>query len=182
MTGVPSAERLARDLDWNLLRTFPVALVTDAANRLGLKQPSVSSALKRLEDRLGKKLFDRGPGRFELTAAGRLLQAEATDIHGAILRLGTVMRDIGDEVRGHVSIAMASHVVSPLLDSALSEFHRAHPAATLSIDHGQPRGDRRRQRAPRLTCRLPCQRAARASAPVSNSSASAAPPILRARG
>ena len=138
MTGVPSAERLARDLDWNLLRTFLVLAqsrsVTDAANRLGLKQPSVSSALKRLEDRLGKKLFDRGPGRFELTAAGRLLQAEATDIHGAILRLGTVMRDIGDEVRGHVSIAMASHVVSPLLDSALSEFHRAHPAATLSID------------------------------------------------
>jgi len=138
MTQPTSAERLARDLDWNLLRTFLVLAqsrsVTDAADRLGLKQPSVSSALKRLEDRLGKRLIERGPGRFELTAAGRLLQSEATDIHGAILRLGTVIREVEDEVRGHVSIAMASHVVCPLLDAALNEFHRAHPAATLSID------------------------------------------------
>ena len=138
MTRPTSAERLARDLDWNLLRTFLVLAqsrsVTDAADRLGLKQPSVSSALKRLEDRLGKRLIERGPGRFELTAAGRLLQSEATDIHGAILRLGTVIREVGDEVRGHVSIAMASHVVCPLLDAALNEFHLAHPAATLSID------------------------------------------------
>ncbi len=138
MTQITSAERLARDLDWNLLRTFLVLAqsrsVTDAADRLGLKQPSVSSALRRLEDRLGKRLIDRGPGKFELTAAGRLLQSEATDIHGAILRLGTVIREVGDEVRGHVSIAMASHVVCPLFDATLTEFHAAHPAATLSID------------------------------------------------
>lgn len=138
MTRTTSPERLARELDWNLLRTFLVLAqsrsVTDAADRLNLKQPSVSSALKRLEDRLGKRLIDRGPGRFELTAAGRLLQTEATDIHGAILRLGTVMREVEDEVRGHVSIAMASHVVCPLLDATLNEFHCAHPAATLSID------------------------------------------------
>ncbi len=138
MTRLTPAERLARDLDWNLLRTFLVLAqsrsVTDAAERLGLKQPTVSSALKRLEDRLGKRLINRGPGGFELTAAGRLLHAEATDIHGAIIRLGTVMRDVDDEVRGHVSIAMASHVVCPLFDAALTEFHTAHPAATLSID------------------------------------------------
>lgn len=138
MTRLTAAERLARDLDWNLLRTFLVLAqshsVTDAAERLGLKQPSVSSALKRLEDRLGKRLIDRGPGRFELTAAGQLLQAEATDIHGAIIRLGTVMRDVGDEVRGHVSIAMASHVVCPLFDATLTDCHSNHPKATLSID------------------------------------------------
>lgn len=138
MTRLTSEERLARDLDWNLLRTFLVLAqsrsVTDAAERLGLKQPSVSSALKRLEDRMGKRLIDRRPGRFALTAAGRLLQTEATDIHGAILRLGTVMRDVGDEVSGHVAIAMASHVVCPLFDAALTQFHGDHPAATLSID------------------------------------------------
>lgn len=138
MTRLTPAERLARDLDWNLLRTFLVLAqsrsVTDAAARLGLKQPTVSSALKRLEDRLGKRLIQRGPGRFELTAAGRLLQAEATDIQGAILRLGTAMREVGDEVRGHVSIVMASHVVCPLFDAALNDFHVDHPAATLSID------------------------------------------------
>ena len=138
MTLTTPAERLARDLDWNLLRTFLVLAesrsVTEAAEKLGLKQPSVSSALKRLEDRLGKRLIDRKPGRFALTAAGKLLRTEAMDIHGAILRLGTVMRDIGEEVRGHATIAVASHVLCPLFDAALSDFHAHHPLATLSVE------------------------------------------------
>jgi len=131
-------ERLARDLDWNLLRTFIVlaqsSSVTEAADRLRLKQPTVSSALKRLEERIGKRLINRSPGHFELTEAGRLLHKEAVDIQGAILRLGTLMRDISDEVRGHVDIAMASHVVSPLFDETLRQFHQMHPSATLSIN------------------------------------------------
>ncbi len=133
-----SPERIARELDWNLLRTFIVLAearsITDAAERLSLKQPSVSNALKRLEDRIGRKLIERSPGRFELTQAGRLLHREAIEIQGTILRLGTLMRDVTDDVRGHVRVSMASHVVSPLFDNALTDFHTRHPKATLSID------------------------------------------------
>lgn len=133
-----SAEKLARDMDWNLLRTFVVLAksrsVTEAAEKMRLKQPTVSSALKRLEDRLGKRLIDRSPGNFRLTKAGELLEKEAIEIHGAILRLNTLMRETVDEVRGHVQIAMASHVLSPLFDNTLTEFHKAHPHGTLSID------------------------------------------------
>lgn len=131
-------ERIARDLDWNLLRTFVVLAesrsITEAAEKLRLKQPTVSSALKRLEDRLGKRLIERSPGRYRLTEAGRLLHREAIDIHGAILRLGTLIREVRDEVQGHVRIAMASHVICPLFDDALTKFHFDHPRATLSID------------------------------------------------
>ncbi len=131
-------ERLARELDWNLLRTFLVLAeagsVTAAAERLSLKQPTVSAALKRLEARLGKRLIDRRPGHFTLTEAGRLLQREAVEIQGAILRLGTAIRDVEEEVRGHVRVATASHVVSPLFDAALTAFHGRHPRATLSIE------------------------------------------------
>lgn len=133
-----SAESLARQLDWNLLRTFVVLAesrsVTEAAERLRLKQPTVSNALKRLEERLGKQLILRSPGHYELTEAGRLLHREAIDIHGAILRLDTLMREVTDEVQGHVRIAMASHVICPLFDEALNDFHLHHPRATLSID------------------------------------------------
>lgn len=131
------AERLARELDWNLLRSFVVLAeagsVTRAAERLGLQQPSVSGALKRLEERLGKRLIDRRPGHFALTEAGRLLYDEAVDINGAILRIGTALRDVEEAVRGHVRIAIASHVACPLLDDTLGAFHRRHPGATVSI-------------------------------------------------
>jgi DNA-binding transcriptional LysR family regulator len=133
-----SDERLARDLDWNLLRTFAVLAesrsITEAAERLRLKQPTVSNALRRLEDRLGRRLIDRSPGRFRLTEAGRRLHREVIDIRGAILRFGTMMREVGEDVQGHVRIAMASHVVCPLLDEALAAFHAAHPRATLSLE------------------------------------------------
>ncbi|TDH38544.1 LysR family transcriptional regulator [Pseudohoeflea suaedae] len=138
MAANSDLERLARELDWNLLRTFVILAeagsVTAAADRLRLKQPTVSSALKRLESRLGRKLIDRSPGHFRLTDAGNLLYREAIDIQGAILRLGTLMRDVAEEVRGHVRIAVASHVLSPVFNDALSAFHTAHPAATISID------------------------------------------------
>ncbi len=137
MSEPSGAERLTRELDWNLLRSFVVLAqsrsITDAAQRLRLTQPSVSSALKRLEDRVGKRLIDRAPGRFALTPAGELLYREAVEIHGAIYRLSTLMRDMTDEVRGHVRLAMASHVVCPLFDRVLAEFHADHPRATLSI-------------------------------------------------
>ncbi|WP_373089679.1 LysR family transcriptional regulator [Sneathiella sp.] len=138
MTHLDPEEKLARELDWNLLRTFIIiaksASLTAAAEVLRLKQPTLSSALKRLETRIGKRLVDRSPGRFQLTAAGKVLEREAIEIHGAILRLGTQMREVTDEVRGHVRIAMASHVISPLFNEALTEFHTTHPHATLSID------------------------------------------------
>ncbi len=130
-------DRLTRDLDWNLLRSFVVMVesrsITDAAQRLRITQPSVSTALKKLEEIIGKRLIDRAPGRYELTRAGAVLYREAVEIHGAVHRLSTLMRDMTDEVTGHVRIAVASHVVCPLFDQVLASFHNRHPRATLSI-------------------------------------------------
>ena len=131
-------ERLAREMNWNLLRTFVVLAesgsITEAAERLRLKQPSVSVALKKLEDRLGQRLIDRSPGRFALTEAGQLLYGEAVNINGSILRLATLMRDVTPDISGHVRIAVASHVICPLFDEAIGNFYAAHPQASLSID------------------------------------------------
>nr|WP_272006041.1 LysR family transcriptional regulator [Roseovarius sp. ZX-A-9] len=133
-----SPQRIARELDWNLLRTFVVLAeaksITHASERLRLKQPSVSTALKRLEDRIGRKLIDRRPGHYSLTDAGHLLYREALDINGSILRLSTLLREMTDEVRGHVTIAVASHVICPFFDQTLAEWHRAHPRTTLTVD------------------------------------------------
>tara|TARA_R110000868_G_scaffold349535_1_gene610866 strand:+ start:239 stop:1225 length:987 start_codon:yes stop_codon:yes gene_type:complete len=131
------SERLARELDWNLLRTF-IAIVqeggiTAAADRLLLKQPSVSNALKRLETSLGKRLVDRGPSHFRVTDAGQRLYAEALEIHGTIARLTVELRDIEDAIRGHVRIRLASHVVFPPLDETLREFSHRHQNVSFDL-------------------------------------------------
>jgi DNA-binding transcriptional LysR family regulator len=137
-TTAESGERLARELDWNLLRTFMVVVqeggITAAANRLYLRQPSVSHALKRLESRIGKRLIERGPAHFRVTPAGELLYREAVEIYGNIARVAVLTREIRDEITGHVRISMASHVVSSIFDTALSDFHAECRQATCEID------------------------------------------------
>lgn len=138
MANDPNTIRTARAFDWNLLHTFVVLAeagsVTAAAERLGRKQPSVSSALRRLEEQVGKKLIDRSPGIFRLTDAGQLLHREAIDIYGAVTRLSTLMRDVTEEIRGHIRVAMASHVTCPVFDDCLRDFHKDHPRATFTLD------------------------------------------------
>jgi DNA-binding transcriptional LysR family regulator len=61
------------------------------------------------------------------------LYREAIEIHGSISRLTVAVRDIEDQIRGHIAIGMASHVVFPPFDAALREFGRRHPLVT--FDH-----------------------------------------------
>jgi DNA-binding transcriptional LysR family regulator len=133
----PSIE-LAWNLDWNLLRTFMVIVqeksITAAANRLKLKQPTVSNALKRLEQCLGSDLIRRGPRSFEVTVRGKSLYRECTSIFGTVNRLSCALEEAGEEVSGTVQLSMASHVMCPLLDETLEAFHRLHPLACISID------------------------------------------------
>lgn len=130
-------DRIVWDLDWNLLRTFMVIAqeggISAAAERLRLKQPTVSNALRRLEERLGKRLAERGPRAFRLTRAGTELFRECRDIFGTVSRLAVTLRDLEDEIAGEVHVAMASHVVSQVLDDVFAEFHRRYPAATFTI-------------------------------------------------
>ena len=130
-------QEIAWKLDWNLLRTYMVIVqegsITGAANRLSLAQPSVSNALKRLEDRLEKKLIYRGPGRFELTKPGSLLFEECEEIFGTVSRLMILMRDVEEELTGHIRISMASHIVCPIVDDALADFHARHPKVTFNM-------------------------------------------------
>ena len=131
-------DRLARELDWNLLRTFMVVVqegsVTGAAKRLYLRQPTVSSALKRLETRLGKRLIERGPAMFRVTSAGELLYRECVEIYGNVARVAVLTRDMKDEITGHVRISMASHVVCPVFDETLAAFHAENPKATYEFE------------------------------------------------
>lgn len=76
-------------------------------------QPTISSALKRLEETTEKRLLDRRPGHFALTPAGETLYRESCMLFGSISRLPGLMAAAETVVTGHVAIAMTSHVVCP---------------------------------------------------------------------
>lgn len=133
--GKPSG--LSWDMDWNLLRTFMVIAennsITGAARQLGLKQPTVSNALRRLEQLLSRPLADRDPRNFTLTPHGRALYLECREIFGSVTRLPDLLASLSDAIEGHLDICMASHVITPMLDDALARFHGDNPQTSFSI-------------------------------------------------
>lgn len=133
----PAQHRFPWNLDWNLLRTFMVVVeqrgISKAANYLGLKQPTISFALKRLEEITEKTLVIRKPNEFSVTRAGQILYTECASIFGAVSQLPSLMDTDNAELRGHLAIAITSYVISEHFDDFLHKFSNDHPNVTYSF-------------------------------------------------
>jgi DNA-binding transcriptional LysR family regulator len=133
----PYKHRFPWNLDWNLLRTFMVVVeqqgISKAAHFLGLKQPTISAALKRLEEHTGQTLIIRKPNEFSLTRSGQVLYTECAKIFGSVSQLPSLLDVAHAELRGHLSIATTSHVISEHFDDFLNNFSNAHPQVTYSF-------------------------------------------------
>ncbi len=129
--------RFVWEIDWNLLRTFMVIVqergLTAAGEKLSLKQPTVSNALKRLETHMDSRLIERNASHFAVTPAGQRLYSECVALFDIVSGLPQQMEEQPGDLTGHIEIALASHVVCPILDEALAAYHRAFPQVTLSL-------------------------------------------------
>lgn len=131
-------EKLTRELDWNLLRTFMFIVqegsITRAANRLRLRQPTISQALQRLENRIGTDLIERSPSKFRVTPAGEALYQECIEIFGTISRAVQTAKTTEDRLTGKITLAVTSGIQSDFYDSMLSDFHACNPDVTFEIN------------------------------------------------
>lgn len=134
---LPHQHRFPWNLDWNLLRTFMVIVeqrgISRAATFLGLKQPTVSASLKRLEQATGKTLIIRKPNEFTVTRAGQVLYTECSAIFGTVSQFPAILNEDNTELRGHLSIAITSSVISEHFDDFLNRFSNEHPNVTYSF-------------------------------------------------
>ncbi len=130
-------KRFVWELDWNLLRTFTIIVqersLTAAGEKLLLQQPTISNALRRLEDHMGKRLIDRNAGAFAVTEAGQRLYAECVAMFEIASNLPSLMDERPDDLTGHIELAFTSHCTSPFLDDRLAAFHKNYPKVTFAI-------------------------------------------------
>lgn len=122
----------ASRVDWNLLRLFVEIVkaggIGAAARRLNRQQPTISAALKRLEDFAGAQLLRRNASGVEVTPAGRALLLLCEDMFEAARMAPHQIAQAMKRVEGLVRIQMISSVISPELDEAIATFHRRHPS------------------------------------------------------
>lgn len=131
-------DRLLRNLDWNLLHSFVTIVdeggITAAAHKLAYSQPSVSNALKRLEESLGCVLLVRKKGTFTLTHKGRMVYEYATSANTILVQMADQFVRHEANLGGELAIQIASHIYSPPFDQSLQHFHADYPDVLITIN------------------------------------------------
>lgn len=123
------------ELSLDLLRTFEAAArhgsFTAAAVELGTTQPAVSQQLKRLEEQLATRLFDRIYRGIELTEAGSILfeqvQSGLQSIEAGLSAISA--QDQHEVLQVATDFAFAAYWLMP----RLHRFHEANPQVDVSL-------------------------------------------------
>ena len=109
-----------------------------AATRLHRTQPAVSQAIRRLEDELGERLFDRSSKGGRLTEAGTILLDYAERLTRLKDAAEGAVRELQELRRGRVVIGVneaAVHVLLPIV----VQFRETYPHAQVEMRRVQSR-------------------------------------------
>ncbi|AJF68145.1 LysR substrate-binding domain-containing protein [Streptomyces vietnamensis] len=117
------------------LRTFLAVAqtlsFTRAADRLGLRQSTVSQHVRRLEEATGRPLFARDTHRVELTEDGEAMLGFARTILQAHERAAAFFG--GTRLRGRLRFGASEDFVTTRLPEILESFRREHPEVDLEL-------------------------------------------------
>ena len=103
-----------------------------AAAKLHRTQPAVSQAIRRLEDELGERLFDRSSKQGALTEAGRVLRDYAQRLMRLSDEAEQAVRELRDLRRGRVLVGANEGAVHALLP-LINRFRNSHPQIQVDV-------------------------------------------------
>lgn len=110
---------------------------TVAARQLHVVQPTLSSAVKQLEDGLGYELFDRVPRRgVRLTRRGRRFYDESSKLLRQAEWLERFVRNPTDALTGTLRLGVYQPMSVFRTPQLLREFHKVHPDVEVDIHEG----------------------------------------------
>lgn len=118
--------------------TYAVAVIdhggfTRAARALHVAQPSLSQAVRRLEDDLGAPLFDRIGRRVRLTEAGRAFEGPARQLLRQAENVAAAVAGHAELDVGTVDVVALPTLVADPLAEAIGRFRRRHPGVTVRV-------------------------------------------------
>ena len=95
---------------------------TKAADKLFINQSAVSIQVKKFEDILKVKLFDRSSKKIKLTYVGETLYKMAEDIFEKVKRAEKEITRVIEVDRARISIGASSIIAEPLLPNLMKDF------------------------------------------------------------
>jgi len=107
-----------------------------AAAFLKTSQPALTRTIKRVEDVLGVRLFDRSTRRVSITTAGREFVAVAERMLNDLrISIGS-MRQISEQLRGQIIISSIMSVANGLLPAIVAKYRTSRPGIEIILREG----------------------------------------------
>lgn len=106
---------------------------SQSAQRLGIAQPALSIAIKKLEEEAGLKLINRGNRDMSLTADGRVMLKHAQLILGNLADAGRELTELQGLEKGEINIGASAMLSTYLLPSVLFGFKKAYPGIRIRL-------------------------------------------------
>ncbi|HEV7268918.1 MAG TPA: LysR family transcriptional regulator [Falsiroseomonas sp.] len=124
-----------RSIDY-LLAVAEHRSLSAAAGALGLSQPALTKALRRLEEEWGATLFERYARGVRPTIAGEAFLRHARNLRATLREAGQELDALRRGIAGHVRIGAGPSWQGTLLPEALMAFRRDHPAVRIQVVGG----------------------------------------------
>lgn len=107
--------------------------MTRAAEELGVTQPALSAALRKLEDELGTELFHRTGHGVEPTEAGKVFVEHAKITLRASQQTAEAVRSLVGLETGSIRVGAGATATGYLLPAAIQAVRTKHPGLRFSI-------------------------------------------------
>lgn len=110
--------------------------ITKAADQFRIAQPSVTVAIKKLEEELGVQLFDRGQRQISLTSEGRIFLQRIEDILNRLHDSVKEMQDYRLLYKGSIKIGITPIIGAMLFPYIFDKFCKVYPQFELTFIEG----------------------------------------------
>jgi DNA-binding transcriptional LysR family regulator len=109
---------------------------TEAAGLVHVSQPALSYQMRRLEEELGTRLFDRKSRKIALTPDGELLLPLAQAVLARADEAVRLLRDHSGVEAGEVHMGGNPSVVTYLVPALIASFHQVFPRVRIEVVEG----------------------------------------------
>lgn len=127
------------DVSFDLLRTFKIVAqyenVSKAARILCVTQPSITKAIKKLEDQLNMILFVRDKKGMTLTDNGKTLYRYILDSINTLDNVELIAKNINLNDVGKLRIGAGDSVTKNLLKKTIVDYKKLHPGISIEISN-----------------------------------------------
>jgi DNA-binding transcriptional LysR family regulator len=120
-----------------VVETADAGSVTEAAKRLNVSQPSVSTAVAQMEAELGVQIFVRHHARgMTLSPAGQRFVNDARLLLNHARDFAQTAQTLGDGLQGEIVVGSFGTLATRFMPGLLSEFARRFPGISVRLEDG----------------------------------------------